>query len=311
MTNELILPLLNPVSFYEINPVELPQYLSHPFEDYPYRYTVKDWEEPVGYCQKYQKSDIINLQFISNFDPVSVAVIDVYDQVLISVNALQKLQNKYSPGSYAYEASISLASLPEGTYFLKISAGGAALLISEPILVKVIHANTLYLQYKNSRYHQEVIFETGIEFNFRVEGSLGHVDPSSRDQYYDDQRFNPTILSSKPFDNFPLVFGGSYGIPDWVIQKINYIFSCNNVRIDGKLYAKTSDTKFSLKEEDQYPLRGMEFTVRPGLNRGYKILNPDLDTNLQLIVVHNIDSRLFGDLSQQAGSNVIAITDLE
>lgn len=308
--NTIYIPLLNPVNFYELTPVELPQYLTKHMEDYRYAETVFNWEHPACYCQKIQRSDVTYLQFISNFSQIEIQVIDGDGAVYLSQNATQKLQNKFMPGAYAYETSISWDDFAEGEYFIKLVLG-ASIMISEPIILREIHENTLLLEYDNSRFHAQIIFETGISFSFRVEGSIGHVAPSSNDQYYDDQRFNPTILSSKPFDNFPVILGGSYGIPDWVIQKINYIFSCNNVRIDGKLYAKTSESKFTFKEEENYPLRGMEFTVRPGLNRGYKILNPEIDTNLRLIVVHNIDSRLFGDLSEQAGSNVIQIQDFE
>jgi hypothetical protein len=310
MSNYLYIPLMNPVNFYEVDPVELPQYLSRNFDDYAYRYTVKPWEEPVSYCQKFQKSDIINLQFISNFDPISVSIITEHDQTLTTQAANPVRQDKFRPGYFAYQVSFDLDDVPEGVYYFKLLAGGsAAVMISEPILVKEIHLNTIYLQYKNSRYHTGVLFETGIEFNFRVEGSLGHVTPSSRDQFYDDQRYNPTILSSKPFDNYPLSIGGSWGVPDWVIQKINYIFSCNNVMIDGKLYAKTSDSRITVREEDQYPLRGIEFTVRQGLNRGYKVISPDVDVNQRILIVHSIDSQLFGGIP--GGTGTIQVIDLE
>jgi hypothetical protein len=118
------------------------------------------------------------------------------------------------------------------------------------------------LEYRNSRYHEDVIFETGITFSFRVEGAFGFLNPFSADQIYNDQRYNSVVLSSRTYRNFPLSIGGSFGVPDWVIDKINLIFSCNDVKIDSKSYAKASDTKFSFNEEDNYPMRGLSFEVR-------------------------------------------------
>jgi hypothetical protein len=311
MANTIYIPLLNPVNFYPLVIDQLPQYLTRHMEDYRYAETIQPWEYPVPYYQKVQTTDVTNLQFLSNFSQIQFEVIDEDGNVhLAPSNATQKLQNKYMPGHYAYEISLSWDDFDEGCYYIRLTLG-ETVMISEPILLKEVHENTVYLEYTNSRYHQSVIFETGIIFSFRVEGAFGKLDPASSDFFYDDQRFNPTILSSKPFDNYPLVFGAELGIPEWVIQKINYIFSCNNVLIDGKAYAKTSDSKFSLKEEDNYPLRGMEFTVRQGIHRGYKVLNPEIDTNQRMIIIHSIDSQLFGGIPGNPGSNTIQVINLE
>src|SRR4051812_43044509 len=102
MSNYLYIPILNPVHFVEIAPVESAQYLSRSMDDYVFSKTLQAWEEKMGYCQKVQKSDTTYLQFLSNFSPIQVDVINAAGRLFLTQNATQKLQNKFQPGYYAF-----------------------------------------------------------------------------------------------------------------------------------------------------------------------------------------------------------------
>lgn len=262
MANQLYIHPSNPVKFVPINPVTLPQYLTKHFETFLFIEQIYPWQQRTGYCQKWQKSDTIKLQFTSDIETLKVSIVDENDVPFAEYAMVKKLEDRKNPGLFAREVSIPLAAIAERGYCLKVSAGTTPLYISEPQSIKQFHENTLLLEYNNSRYHQDIIFETGIVFTLRVEGAFGFLNPASSDQYYTNQRFTPVVLSSKPYRNFPLSFGGTYGIPDWLIDKINLAFTCNSVTIDGKAFSKISDTKFSFSEEDDYPLRGLSFEVR-------------------------------------------------
>jgi|ERR1051326_2242735 hypothetical protein len=309
MSNEIHIPKLNPVSFRAITPDIPAQYLSHHFDDYHFVDTLQPWEQPVCYCQKVQKSDPpLYLQFISNFDPIPVEVINVYGQVVLSQNAVQVLADKHNPGFYCYEAPVNMASLASGIYWIRITNIGY---ISEPIELAEKFENTLLFSYFHTRYHEDVIFETGIRYYFRVEGSLGRLMPGSTDSLYIDQKHNPYTVSSKPFSGFPLTVGDERGVPDWVVQLMNYIWSCNNVIIEGKPYGRSSDFKLELVEEKPFPMRVINMDILPGINRGSKVINPTIGTigtDHKLVVSYNIASRVFGPIS---GSDVIVITDFE
>jgi len=311
--NILYIPNLVPDSFVEKSPTELPQYLSKVLGDYRYWETIQPWDSHIPYFKKRQKSDTDWFQFESNFDPIGVNLLNCDGEVVIGLNLVNKRSNPYLPGYFVYEAGISYATVPEGYYVLQVEPAtpGTSTLIGEPIHVKEKHEGTLLFEYRNSRFHEDVLFETGITFSFRVEGSLGKLLPGSKDQLYEDQKLNQTVLSSKPYNTWPLVIGGTYGVPDWVVEKLNYIFSCDEVRIDGKYYAKESDAKLEFNEEEQYPMRGVKITLREEIKRSSRAFSPTLDTNKRLIVVHNINSQAFGDLSNNAGNNIVVITDLE
>lgn len=311
MSNYIYIPILNPVHFRQIEPVQLPQYNSRQYGEYHFVDTIQPWEAPVRYAQKVQRTDILYFQFISNFDPIHLQVVDCRGTVKIEVTCIQKLQNIKMPGYYAYECAIAWSSLPDGRYFINIVTGSTIELVSEPIELSETFENTLLFLYFHTRFHEDVIFETGIKFNLRVEGSFGRLTVGSKDQLYEDQKFNTTVLSSKPYTGFKLSIGGVRGFPDWCVEKMNYIWSCNNVFIDGVSYSKISEGAFSLKEEENYPMRAIEMEVRYGVNRGSFVHNPSLNTNNRLGVVYNIDySRVFGQIPS-GSNNIISITGTE
>ena len=184
-------------------------------------------------------------------------------------------------------------------------------MVSEPQLILAKHQNTILLEYWNSRWHGDVVFETGIRFGLRVEGNIGRVNPGRETKSYSDQKENPTVLSSKGFRTFPLNIGGSRGVPDWMVDKFNLVWTCNHVMIDGKYFAATTESKQEYSEQKNYPMRGITMDVREGYNRGSKIVGGTFTGNSELLVIHGIESKFFGDISQQGSSNVIKIIDVE
>lgn len=309
--NQLSTPYLNPVRFYAVL-ADNPAYRSRPWEDYLQVLTIHAWEEHQLYCQKWQTSDTIRMQFESNFDPIQIDVIDYNGTVVPGFTFLanQKVENKYEPGMYVYEAEISLATLPPGHYQLKRTMGGGILVdYSEPFDVAVLHPETMLFEYSNSRYHGDVIFETGIVFSFRVEMVRGKLISGSQDTVYDDQILNPHLLSSKAIRSYPMVIGNEYGVPEWVDDLQNHIWTCNSVFIDGKSYAKGGESRAEVKVEDNYPLYGITRTVREGINRGSKISSTTADVNKKLMVIFNINTGVFGDVGENGATNIIQMLD--
>jgi hypothetical protein len=313
MANELYIPRLNPLNWYEITPAQFDEYRTKFMDDYRFAEQIKSWQEPVTYAQKWQTSDTIYQQFESNFDPLQIDIIDQDGNEVLSFSAQLQIPNKYITGLFVYQFAMSLAPLAEGIYFPRLSNGNLAELhmICEPICVKEVHEDTVLIQYRNTRYHGDVVFETGIEFGFRVEGSFGFLDPGGVFQTYEDQKSNPQVLSARPFRVWPLVIGGTYGVPDWVVDKFFLMWCCNSVKVDGKSFARNGDGKLEFKTEENYPMRGVTLELKEGINRGSKIVNPNVNTNLKLLVVYNINTRLFGDTSQNAATNLVPIIDTE
>jgi hypothetical protein len=51
--------------------------------------------------------------------------------------------------------------------------------------------------------------------------------------------------------------------------------------------------------------------IQEGINRGSKIIGVNVDSTKKLFVVFNIDGTVWGDISSQAGSNLIPIISSE
>lgn len=309
-------PRMCPIKWVELDPVDIPQYISKAMDDYVFSEQLAEFPylEQVQYAQKWQTNDTIKEQNEANYDPIDVSLIDVNGTALITVIAQNLLLNKYVPGMYIYEWTMSLVDVPEGCYFLKKECGDPVLktLISEPQLIKVIHPGTELYEYRNSRYHGDVVFETGIMFGFRVESAMppGSLLPGGTRNIYEDEKLNPFVTQAKPFDEYTVTIGGPDGVPDWVIQKMNWIWSCNDVTIDGKSFAM-SGTAFEYNEEINFPMRGVKIRVREGINRGSKIVTAMSNPNLKLVVGINVETKLFGDVSGNGSNNVINIFAVE
>lgn len=113
--------------------------------------------------------------------------------------------------------------------------------------IKAKHAKTLLFEYKNTFNTQNIIFQpTSILLNFRVEGWIALVDPESETEIYTDQEHNETLENAIPYFNETLFVGDAKGVPEWVIKKVNLIFTLDQKKIDGLYYEKAgSDAKFS------------------------------------------------------------------
>lgn len=113
--------------------------------------------------------------------------------------------------------------------------------------VKEKHPKTLLLEYKNTYNTQNIIFQpTNIELNFRVEGWIAYIDPESDTEIYTDQEHNETLENAVPFFNETLYIGEARGVPEWVIRKVNLIFTLDQKKIDGYYYEKVgADSKFT------------------------------------------------------------------
>lgn len=314
MANIIYIPLLNPVRFVELDPVQLPQYLTKHLDDYWFSEQLQGYETVINVKQKYQTSDTIYLQFESNFASIQLQVIDCDQTVLLTQAATQIRANKYLAGYYVYEITLSLAAFTSvNTIWLKLSLGlGSKFMISEPIELAETWPGTILFQYNNSKYHGDVIFETGIVFGFRCEAVLRRLEPANERTAYRDQKLNPTTLKVRPFRAWELGIGHRTGVPDWIIDRMNWIWSCDNVLADGKSFAVLEDSKFEDKEiHPQYPLRHWTLSVQEGINRASKIVGVDVDSSKKLLIVYQIDGTVFGDLSLQAGSNLVPILSSE
>lgn len=307
-------PYLLPVTWYDVEPTEVTQYISRHMDDYLLAERNTRWQNG-GYRQPWLTSDVIVNQFINNQGAVNIKVIDCKQNLLFATPMQQKQQNQYEPEYFIYESSQALNALPEGVYYLlaEIGSGPNKRLISEPIEVSGRIENTLLLQYKHRKYRGGVVFETGIEFSIRVHGFLRLQPPASKDTLYEDQVLDMVMVQSKPYRIWELVFfGPEGGLPDWMIDKLNWVLGCSDLRIDGKYYTKQEGAKIEEGEALQNGLlKSYRIEMRESINRNSKVFSGEDNTNEQLHILLNVSSKGFGDTTTGDSSNIFQVIDVE
>jgi hypothetical protein len=256
--------LLNPFRWVPKNPVYDPRFNTRPFDD---KIDANPFAGP--YNQKWQTNDVTHLQFLSDY-ALTLKIYHwngyhkpfgdtLYSTIAVTaVPAFPILGVTFT----AYEATVDFHGFPEGLYYAEISyiddTAVTRIWQSSPLDVKVHHPKTLLYEYWNTFNDKGVIFDTGIKFNMRIEGNIRAFTPSSLDQVFEDQQYNTTTENSIPYRTFQNFIGRAAGLPDWIIDKMNLIFSVNYKSIDGTFYNKTEGAKFEMvrpsqtEEEDGY-----------------------------------------------------------
>lgn len=312
MDNIIYIPVANPVKFVEKSLTNPSKYATKHLDDYRFEDQIQPWESGTRYLQKFTTADIIRLQLHANYSPIQVTVFDCNEIPQLSFSVSSVLRNKYDANMFVYEVGINLSTLDAGEYEIIIEAGSPVqkTLVSEPIEVLDSPDGTVLIEYTNETFKDDVIYETGIEFGFRVEASFGRLAPKSKDVVYEDQPLNQTLLSSRAFRQIPFVVGGTYGVPAWVIDKLNFILSCSSTKFDGKYFVKAEGANWDAKTEDNYPMSAYTIELREGINRASKVFLSTGDSNKKILLIGNIESKGFGNLAPSTG-NIIQITDIE
>jgi hypothetical protein len=309
----IYLPYLNPLNLVEVNPAQVPQYLSKFMDDYRWADRLTTRQLPIEkFYQPWQNNDVIDLQFQSDLGQTTAYLVDVTGKRIDSFIATPKQQNKFDPAYFIYELHMAQTPYPEGYYVYYFEVGSPVItaLVSEPIRIAPTHEGTLLFQYKHRQYRGNMIFETGIEPSIRVKGHILKDKPVSKDTLYEDQILDMTMLKSTPYRVFNLTLEQ---IPDWKSEVLNWVMGCSDVRIDGRYYTKNGDDAKWDKQVSAYfdALFDISLPLRESINRNSKVFSADENTNEELTIQLNVDSKGFADTSQNASSSVVTFIDVE
>lgn len=308
MANTLIYSFDNPLQFFDPAPVTDPRYRSKDFIDFDFPDTILPWQQNTGFCQPWQKSDTIFLQLQTNVGPVNLILKDCETGYTIDTKIFdQKEQSITQPGLYIYELSMPLAGYPEGCYYAEITFGAPVVfrLRTGELLLEDEHENSLYIEYKNREFRNDVIWETGIFMALRVFGTNKYLKTPSKSTTYEDQVLNMTALRSTAYRLWRLIIGQSKGIPDWYQDKLGGIIDNSTLLIDGKAFTKPAESDLELIEEDNYPKRGWAVELRERYNRRSRTFENNIPLDGLIAIAVNVDSKGFGN--SNSGSQTIVV----
>jgi hypothetical protein len=247
-------PYLNPIRFHDAVNGQFAIDMKPSFE---YR---------RGYVQKFTLADFVYLQF--HFPVLLTSfVIYLYEyvngtDVLTDTIATQQITDINFPGLYSYE--MPTYNFPdEGIFYLKaeIQIGTqASIMYSEPIKVADSFPKTIVLFYNHNINDFDTLFTTGNchGMMIRIEGGMksGGFQPGGIFDMYHDLDYVSEQLNATPFNVEKFTFGPGYGMPNYMIDKLNRLLSLSEFRIDGTQYVRADGAKFERAGVDEYPLAG-------------------------------------------------------
>lgn len=279
-------PVLTPVQFYKEGH-DLPDGYNKKFQNDGYSLSdTLTYEDKVDYAQPWRFADLITIQLEShlgavNQNDVLLDVLDMEGNVLvagIAANWKDQLPGEsywHYQFKFMYNGYVELVQ--SGTQYIMFRVrliedggpgmGGAEVetWLSEIQQFKEEQSGTLLVEYSHNENDMDAIFEQ-IQPNFRirVEGDIHSKEPGSTTTAYTDMGERLVQLSAVTYNIEKL---SVKNVPDYIIDKLNHILACDNVRIDRKMYVKNDGAKFELQVSPNHPLKGASIQVRQAENR--------------------------------------------
>ena len=262
------------------------------------------------YKQKWQTNDILKLQLKADFSPIRLQVRDYKGSIVLS----QQMSILRTIGSdIFFEDQIAFDFFEPGVYKLEVVAGDPALitLISEPFQIAENWPNTILINYSNS-FNNQIMWETGITMNFRVEAVIPFDSPNSVRTVYIDQPGDDVTVKGIPYRLFKLYIGAGYGpaVPNWVIDKCEEIIDQTDVFYDGKGFAPIDGAKFEGNKIDRYPWAQWNIQMRETNNTRMKRFEPQGLQEKKYAQDIIIETKLFGATYGASSDNSITINTI-
>lgn len=278
MANRLIRPILNPWHGVQVLPdTANPAYQSKNQDDYLFVDTIKPYDQPVRYYQRCLLTDTITLQYVSNYQPITLKLYRCDGSLAYSVDFATKQQDADNPGFYIRQLELVLNIFDPGTYYFEVWAGSGPNVIIryEPFIIVTDLPDTLLIEYSHFEKKGEVWFQSPIVMQIRIPATLKYDETKSIDTIYPDQDENEELLHSTPYRVSKLLVGGAAGIPPWLKDILSRIFGCSDVKIDGRYYTKESGAEWERNEVERYPMKGWSLMLRDKFNRDSEIVDND------------------------------------
>jgi hypothetical protein len=303
--NNLYISTLNPVKFSKANFANPTGYRTPFFDDFRYQDTLRSFHSPANFFQPWQKSDTIKLHIWANFAGHTLSLFTCQGVQVATFPIKHVVTSIETIGLSAYEVSVPLAGYDPGNYYFTITSG-SNVFWSEVFTLAEVHDLSVLLEYYHDENNFDVAFESGIQFSMRVPGGLTDYLPASDRTVFIDQPRNIVQLSGKSFATQKLIIGTAEGVPDYLAERVNDIFLCSTVNIDGRQYVANDGAKMEPSREELYPLTGWALEVRPARARSSKLLELD-EPDGTSSVLYNIQTHGFGGITTEAGDNVVQI----
>lgn len=275
MLRNVIISPLNHIRFVPMDEVLPEKYHQPQFDKAWLSEYLMPGETKVKYGQPVEKKDPLDIQVHTTPTPSGETIqlylvdckrtIEIIRQFTLRTDAPQIINDGLQYFVHTLSDKEIFESLDDGTYYIYFrvpfdtdGTGGSDVydwFISEPIIVRDQHLDTVLINASNSFNKDNIIFEQiKQKFRKRINGRITDMQPKVNRTVFIDQGENPTLLSATPTRTWKFVAGYTRGIPDYEIDKLNHYFALDGVYIEGKGYSTVEGSAIEKGSEGNYAL---------------------------------------------------------
>lgn len=300
MANKVIISPLNGIRFVPTSFVTNDRWNSKKFDEHWYKELIEKWEARTTYSQKIQKKDPLAVQIMATvgsqveirgykcdgtqiLTPLPQYLTPVLNAPTINVNGTNMINYFKTNSNY-------FTLLPDyGIYYVVLRVqfpnGNIQEFISEPLDYQEKHEGTMLLSYKNSYNKDHILFEQSLQRFYLRLPAIQKIAPKQVKTVFVDQMENSKLLSATAFRNWDFTFGGNkHWLPDYIWDKLNHIFSLDDIVIDGKGYSVLEDSNIGVDSADNYTLKSFNITLgEKDNNLTYEFVNPTNNVNNEIL----------------------------
>jgi hypothetical protein len=303
------IPIMNPFNFVDKNRELIANYNFKHFDAWmSNEQIITPYEVYKCYKQPWQLDDIAKLQVQSDFTPIRLQVRNTRGLVILS----QLMSVVRTIGSLIYlEDQIAFDLFDEGIYTLEVLGGDPVLMtiVSEPFCVKYNQPGTMLMNVSN-QFNNEILWETGITINFRVNGVIPYDSPIAVRTVYIDQPGAASTVKGTASRKFKFYIGCNGGLPPWYVDKINEYLGQTDVIYDGKGFAAVPGVDWSTTKIERYPWAQWNIDMRQTTNtrmKRFEVTGLQEKKFAQDVI---INTKLFGALYGSSNDNTITINTI-
>lgn len=240
--NNIAIPTICPLEFYE------------------------DGRTDFGFARKYVQifnpTDTLHVQFMSDNDLDQFELNAYLYSTDILLDSVYFVRTLLSTSKWYFDANVSFATIYAAMGSLPFDGGslvefriendGMLYAVSRPVDVSS-HIGTVKIRYHSERTKLQTVFGTFNEansFSIRVGGGFipSFYEIGGDYDTFNDSMNQPTTSYFNPQDKLKLTLGDAYGLPDWMVRKLSYIFGLDIVLIDGVQYVRIGEIESTVVE---------------------------------------------------------------
>lgn len=208
--------------------------------------------DKAQYVQRFAIGEDMRIQFTADSDDPFTA--KYTNQAGIDTNV--PVKNIYQDGEL--KILEVFFNIPQSGIYTFSILNGYITVVSAPVCIQAIEdlEDTFLLEYTHRKNDYNTIFEDKT-FRVRFEGGIRPEDISQAldNNMFRDQRGNPLQTAAIGHQVKILTIGNTNGLPQWVADKVNNIFNCSNVTLDGiSIVRNESSVPELVKLNDYYPM---------------------------------------------------------